>query len=157
MKPKNPDRLIRINILVTEYQKEHLEKLGKQQASVYIRKLINAQMSGHEVEISKLEEENRQHEAHININKAQINQLKETDQRKQAAGQTREELIEEITQRLSDRKILDFSARDFLRVFNNNLEDANQVLNGNGEPITPEELKERTIQKANARKRSVYV
>jgi len=95
MKPKNPDRLIRICVLVTEFHKQHLEKLGKQQASVYIRKLIDAQTSGHEVEISKLKEELMDHDAQANIIKAQLSELEAADKRQQAASQTREELIVE--------------------------------------------------------------
>ncbi len=87
------DPLIPVYFKILQSQKDFLDNLGKREASAYLRKLIDAQMSGHEAEISKLREELRQHEAHANIIKAQISELEATDQRKQAASQGREELI----------------------------------------------------------------
>lgn len=152
MKPKNPDRLIRIDILVTECQKEHLENLGKQQASVYIRKLIGAQMSGHEVELSKLKEEARQHEAELNIIKAQISELEAVDQRKEVAGKTRELLLEQAAGRIiSGLQYLELNKPEINQMFKNNIVGINRTLGSNGEPVTAEELIEITIKKAEAK------
>lgn len=151
---ENP--LVQTIIYLPKSQKDFLDALDSS-ASAFIRKLIDAQMSSHEVEISQLKDELRQHEAHTNMIKAQIRELETVDKRKQAAGQTREQLLEKVTERLlKGNRDIAFKDRDFLRIFKTNLEDMNRILAGNGEPVTHEELKVLTIRKANERGMRVY-
>jgi hypothetical protein len=146
------DPLVQTIFHLTQSQKKFLDEEIGGSASAFIRKLIDAQMSGHEVEISKLRDEAKQHEAHLNIINAQISELEATDQRKQAASQTREQLLEEAAERLiKGAQVIDFKDRDFVRIFKTNLEDMNRILKGNGEPIAYEELNTLTIKKAGTR------
>jgi hypothetical protein len=108
-------------------------------------------MSGHEVEISKLQEVNRQLEFRININKANISELEATDQRKQAASQTRDGLIKKALNRLIDpRRHFKFDDPRFQEMFRNNIVMINKDLDGNAETVTPEELKELILKKVEA-------
>ena len=131
------DPLVSVQYKILMSHKDFLDSLGEP-ASVYIRKLISAQISSHEVEISKLQEENRQLEAKLNINKAQIIELETTDQSKAVASQTREEVIGEALIRL--KRSLD--ERNFPSMLKVNVELINKRLKGNGEPVTSDELKQ---------------
>jgi hypothetical protein len=150
------DPLIPTIIQLPRSQKDFLDTLDES-ASSFIRKLIGAQMSGHEAEISQLKEEARQHEAHLNQIKAQISELEAVDMRKQAAGETREQLLEKVTDRfIKGNQDINFKDRDFVRIFKNNLEGMNRKIGSNGEPVTHEELKTLTIKKAEARRMHIY-
>jgi hypothetical protein len=108
------DPLVLVQYKILRSQKDFLDNLGGSSAAS-IRKLISAQMSGHEVEISKLQEENKQLEAKLNINKAKIIELDKTDQRKILASQTREELIREALVRLKS-SLYDINFPSMLKV-----------------------------------------
>lgn len=153
------DPLVRVDILITQTQWDFLSSFGKSGRSKFIRGLINAQMNinPHAIEAAKLDEEKRVKEAELNIIDARIGRLKASDQRKQAAGKSRQLLLDEISERIAKHnRIVDFKDRTFIRMFKTNVEDANRKLNGGAEPITPDELKELIITKAKAWKRVVY-
>jgi|GEM_PF-6908137 len=154
MKPKNPDRLIRICILVTEHQKEFLEGIGKQQGSVYIRKLIDAQILDHDVADDKLRAEIVELESKFNFKKAQLSESESTKKRKQASSQGRKEIIDTIATKLKQYLRRDFRGNwvvtaDLQKFIKNNVSDANRVLicpTGSGEPIQEQEVKDRILQ-----------
>ncbi len=151
------DPLVLVQFKILKSQKDFLDNLGDRVASGFIRKLIGAQMSGHEAEISKLKDEARQHEAHLNIIKAQISELEAVDQRKDAASQTREQLLEQAAWRIiSGLHSIKFKDRELMQIFKNNLEMINRTLGGNIEPVTSEELKTITIKKAKAKGLNIY-
>lgn len=158
---KDNDPLILMSFQLFESQRKYLNdmhKLSGKSKSEILRGLILSQMDTHEVEISALEEELRQKEASTNILKSQISERKASDQRKQAASKTREQLIEDSLKRLlGSSRIINFKDNEFIQMFKNNLKDANRALNGDGEPITDEELKNRVVLKAKERKVSVRV
>lgn len=148
--------LIPTLIQLPKSQKEFLDTL-EESASSFIRKLIEAQMSGHEVEISKLKEENRQLEAKLNINFAQISELEAIDQRKEVAIQTREQLLEKAVERiLSSLQVVDFKDRAFIQIFNTNIGIINRKLDGSSEPVNPKELKTVIIKIAEAKGMQIY-
>lgn len=150
------DPLIPTIIQLPRSQKDFLDTLDES-ASSFIRKLIGAQMSGHEVEISKLKDEARQHEAQLNIIKAQISELEGEDQRKEAASQTREQLLDQAAGRIiSGLHSIKFKDRELMQIFKNNLEMINRTLGSNGEPVTAEELKPIIIKKAKAKELSIF-
>src|SRR5450759_278959 len=149
MKPKNPERLLRICVLVTERQKEFIEAIGKQQGSEYVRKLIATQMDTHETEVSILEEELRQHEVHTNLLQAKIRELKSSDMQKQAASQGREEIIVKIARRLKSNLNRNHYrggwdvTKDFPKLLKTNVSDENRmpaISNGGVEPIQEDEV-----------------
>ena len=150
------DPLVLLQTKILKSQNDFLDKLGEPKSS-YIRKLIDAQMSGHEAEISKLKDELRQHEAQSNIIKAQIKELEAADQRKQAASQTREQLLEQAARRIisSLHNSIDFKDRELMQIFKTNLGMINRDLDGNGK-VTADELKTITIKKAEAKGLNIY-
>ena len=149
MNPKNPERLLRFCVLVTERQKEFIEAIGKQHGSEYVRKLIAAQMDTHEAEVSILEEELRQHEVHTNLLQAKIRELKSSDMQKQAASQGREEIIVKIARRLKSNLNRNHYkggwdvTKDFPKLLKTNVSDENRmpaISNGGVEPIQEDEV-----------------
>lgn len=143
--------LIDVHFKITKNQKDFLDNF-KESTSAYIRKLIDTQMSGHEAEIAELKEELRQHDAQANILKAQIGELEAEDQRKQAACQTRQQLIDQAADRIMKGfSVLNFKNPDLKNILKTNLMMVNRDLNNNGDPVIEEELKTITIKKAEAR------
>ena len=149
--------LVDVHFKILRTEKDFLDNLGES-ASGFIRKLIDAQMSSHEVERAGTLEQLRQSEATTNLLKSRLSEFDELDRRKLAANKNHEQLIEDILGHLLGfTRVIRFKDTDFIRMFNNNLRSANQLLNGNGEPITRDELEKRIILEAEKRKVIVYV
>lgn len=144
------DPLVLVPFKILKSQKSFLDNLGEP-ASSFIRKLIASQMDTHETEITKLESEAREHEAHLNIIKSQIVELKATIQRKKAASNERAEFIEQIAQRLKRELTHDYRGNwkvtvELQKYIKNNIFDANKKLNGSGECIQEKDVLDRIFQ-----------
>lgn len=141
----NPLILVPFKILTSH--KDFLVKQGN--ASAFIRKLIDAQMSSPEVRTSELEEIYKQKEAEFNIAKAQLSESKATAQQKQAASQGREEIIVKIARRLKSNLNRNHYrggwdvTKDFPKLLKTNVSDENRmpaISNGGVEPIQEDEV-----------------
>ncbi len=152
------DPLVQVIVLLKKSQKSFLDTLGKSGRSAYIRKLLDSQMNTnpHAVEAEKLEEENKMLESRLKINKAQIDQYKVESEKHKITAQTRDQLLDKTSDLLINfSSIIDFSDRQFIQVFKNNVNDANRILGQNGDPITSDELKVMIVRKAEAKGKMV--
>jgi hypothetical protein len=157
---KNDDPLILMSFQLFESQRKYLDELHKlsgKNKSEILRDLIFSQMDSNGAKKAELTEKIATRETEINLYKHQLAELEAVDQRKQAAGETREQLLEQAaTRMLSSLHILKFKDRGFMQIFKNNLEMINRILGSNGEAVTAEELKTITIKKAEAKELSIF-
>ncbi len=152
MRKKHPEGFVQLHVMITEPMKDYLDSVGNQKVSEYIRKLILADMNGHELELAKLREEKLHKEMELRQIDAQISQFEEESIKKHTASQTRQALIEAIADRMTDHTaVIDFKERRFKQVFQTNLDDANKYLSGSCDPIKPEEIRQLILVKAAER------
>jgi hypothetical protein len=154
------DPLVHVDFLITKSQKRYLDDLGSSKRSAFIRKLIDAQINTnpYAAEEEKLKERIEQRDREQNIDKAQLTEVQAEKTKKQAASQTREQLLEKVSDRfIKGNQDIDFKDRDFDRIIKTNVKDMNRILGANGNPITYEELKALTITKAKAAGMHIYV
>lgn len=145
------DPLIHATFLIKKSQKDFLDNLGKTGRSAFLRSLIDTQMNHdpHIIEKIKLEEENKQLEAKLNINKAQINEYIEESEKLKLTNKTREQLLNKAVERLLNySQVINFNDRQFNQLFKTNIEDINHFLGKTTQPITQEEFQELIIVKA---------
>ncbi len=147
------DPLVVLHIYVPKSQKAFLDSLDGS-ASDFIRKLIESQMDGHEVEIARLEQEERQLEAQLNIVKAQLRELRAESDVQQNAIEMKENLI---NSQVDDLYVALKSVKGRLSKLKDGIafrvKAMNQKLNGSGatvEPITIDEITQKLTIKAKA-------
>ncbi len=145
------DRLVHVDFMILESQKDFLNNLNES-ASAFIRKLIAAQMDGHEAEISNLKEEKRQHEAALHIIDAQIKELEAENNKQQNAITLREQLFKSQVDGLVEvLKVNGGFTSELDSPIKFRVKGMNAKLNGSGaQPFTVEELKQAVLEKAKA-------
>ncbi len=155
------DRTVSILIKLPTSLKLAVEDLSKKSGksmSGLFREWAADQVDSHETELMKIEQEELRAEAELNIIRAQKSQLISELDKKQAMRQTRQQLMENTTERLVKcTQIIDFTDPNFIRIAKNNLNDMNaKIVSANDTPVTYEELVEVTTTKAKERGKYVF-
>jgi hypothetical protein len=134
---------------------DHSKKTGKSMSELF-REWASFQVNSCKIELIEIEQKEKRAEAELNIIRSQKSQLKEELSKQNAARKTRERLLDQTAERLiKSTQVINFKEPNFLRIFNNNLEDLNRILGSSGEPVTYEELKTLTIRKAETQEKII--
>lgn len=148
--------IVRLPISVKKDLDAYSKKTGMPIAEI-LRGWIRMHLDSPEAERNALRKERLEHESYIKAIDVQLVELEAADQRKEVSLQTREQQLDKVAECLiKGNWYIDFRDPVFIRSLKTNLVTLNQTINGDGEPVTEQELKTLTITKAKAKEIDIY-